>query len=76
MKIDTYAGIPLEKRINGKPFYYHSRYRTKRDAEYEATAMRTDYFMHPPRRGQARKLVRVVPVNKGEAKYAIYTRGK
>lgn len=69
-------GIPLERRIGGKPFYFHSRYRTKRDANHEAVALRTDVFRHPPRRGQSRMMVRVLPINAGEAKYAIYTRGR
>ena len=37
----TYMGIPAYKRIGGHSYEYHSRYRTKVDAEREARYLKS-----------------------------------
>ena len=75
MAKETYMGIPLTKKIDGKTFGFHSRYAEKRYAEREAAFLRQCVFTDvSPKKGKSRWLVRVVPIDKAGAKYAIYTR--
>ena len=72
MAKSTYTGIPIYKKIGGHTYEFHSRYRTKADAEKEARYLKA----------KMKFKVRIIPLpkslNKGihsieKIKYLLYT---